>query len=195
MIVAILGIYFSAMFKKAGELKAIQDGFDEIKRQNQIITEDTAKIKSQIEEGTIEFQIKLTKFHERKIEAIDLIYKRLAGVYNETRKVLLYNKDEKFDVFYLAVENFRDTLESNKIWLDSGICNEIESFAILVDKQVRNYQGSLNCAKSPGLSPNLVEKTFDTQEDFYKFTVNESKKLKDKLEDVLRNYLSPHVKA
>jgi len=195
MIVAILGIYFSAMFKKAGELKAIQDGFDEIKRQNKIITEDTAKIKSQIEEGTIEFQIKLTKFHERKIEAIDLIYKRLAGVYNETRKVVLYNEDGKFDVFYLAVENFRDTLESNKIWLDSDICNDIESFAIQVDSQVRRYQGALTIAKSPTFHANLVEKTFKTEEDFYEFTVNESKKLKDKLEDVLRNYLSPHIKA
>lgn len=67
---AIVGVYFSAMFKKAGELKAIEDGFNEIKRQNKIITEDTENIKRQIEKGTIEFQIKLSKYHDKKLKLL-----------------------------------------------------------------------------------------------------------------------------
>lgn len=192
---AIVGVYFSAMFKKAGELKAIEDGFNEIKRQNKIITEDTENIKRQIEKGTIEFQIKLSKYHDKKIEAINLIYKSLANVYNESRKIFLANDENMFNDFYKVVEGFRDTFESNKIWLDRSICDDIENFAIQVDMQVRKYQGALNLSKLPGVQPHHVEKTFDKQQDFYEFTVNESKKLKNELEEMLRVYLSPTSKA
>ena len=97
--------------------------------------------------------------------------------------------------FYKVVEGFRDTFESNKIWLDRSICDDIENFAIQVDMQVRKYQGALNLSKLPGLQPHHVEKTFDKQQDFYEFTVNESKKLKNELEEMLRVYLSPTSKA
>ena len=191
VLLGIVAVYFTAVLKKSGELAAIKSGFDDIRKQNEIITTDTESIRRQIEKGTIEFQIKLSKYHDRKIESIDLVYQSLAIIYRCSTKMPLANEETKFDAFYVEVEKFRDTLESKKIWLDPKVCESIENFAITVDMQVRKYQGALNIVKFSGSQQYHLDKTFDKQQDFYDFCVSESNQLKETLEKELRAYVSP----
>ena len=190
-IFAIIGVYVIATFKKSGELTAIKLAFNDIKEQNRVITSDTESIKRQLEKGTIEYQIRLSKFHERKIDSIEKIYTSLADIYNGTRKILLSSNQNQFEQFDILIEKFRDIFESNKLWLDVPICKEIEAFAITMDTEVKKYQGALTVSKLPGLSNINVEKLYDKQEDFYDFILTESKEIKDQLESLLRSYLSP----
>ncbi|MCA2438573.1 MULTISPECIES: hypothetical protein [Vibrio] len=190
-LLAIIAIYYSSKWKKSGELDAIKSGFEEIRNQNKAITTDTEDIKRHIEKGTIEFQIKLSKFHDRKIEAIDIVYQHLSVIYRTSTKMLLTTEETQFGDFYEKVEKFRDVLESNKIWLSSELCESIENFAITIDMQVRRYQGALNVARMPGLKQSNIEKVFDKQEDFYDFCVSKSSELKGTLEDELRKYVAP----
>ncbi|MGV2988105.1 hypothetical protein ACE1OE_10690 [Vibrio sp. E150_011] len=195
ILVGIVAVYFVAMFKKSGELTALKLAFDDIRTQNEIITTDTEEIKRQMEKGTIEYQIRLSKYHERKIESLDLVYKALVSIYRSGSIILLKNEEQRFEAFYTTVHDFRDTFESNKIWLDPKICESIEQFAITIDCQVRRYEGAVNVAKLPGLSEAHQNRKFDKHQDFYDFCVSESNNLKDQLESVLRAYISPESEA
>ncbi len=192
---AVLAVYFVALFKKSGELTAINLAFEDIKRQNRVITSETESIKRQLEKDTIEYQIKLSKYHEKKIDAIEKIHFKLSELLSCSRKILLATGETKFDEFHNAVEEFRSNFEAKKLWLDTSISNEIENFAIEVDKQVRQYQGTMNIAKLPNLNEKQVDQLHDKQQEFYEFTVRESKKLKEQLEEFLRAYISPEKKA
>ncbi|KYN81400.1 hypothetical protein ATY35_19925 [Vibrio cidicii] len=195
ILVGIVAVYFVAMFKKSGELTALKLAFDDIRKQNEIITTDTEEIKRQMEKGTIEYQIKLSKYHERKIESLDLVYKALVSIYRSGSIMLLKNEEHRFEAFYTTVHDFRDVFESNKIWLDPKICESIEQFAITIDSQVRRYEGTVNVAKLPGWNEAHQKRTFDKHQNFYDFCVSESNNLKDQLESVLRAYISPENEA
>lgn len=195
VLLALLAVYFVALFKKSGELTAINLAFEDIKRQNRVITSETESIKRQLEKGTIEYQIKLSKYHEKKIDAIEKIHFKLSELLSCSRKILLATGETKFDEFHIAVEEFRSNFEAKKLWLDASISNELEKFAIEVDKQVRQYQGTMNIAKLPNLNEKQVDQLYDKQQEFYEFTVRESKTLKEQLEEFLRAYISPEKKA
>lgn len=75
-LIAVVCVYCVALLKKSGELTAIKLAFEDIKEQNRVITSETESIKRQLEKGTIEYQIKLSKYHEKKIDAIEKIYSK-----------------------------------------------------------------------------------------------------------------------
>ncbi|MFM5226557.1 hypothetical protein ACET93_15445 [Aeromonas veronii] len=192
LLFAISGIYFSAFIKKKAELKVINDNFMKIANQNRAITTDTELIKNQLSKGTIDYQIRLSQYHEKQINAIEKIHSKLAIIINVSRKILSTGNDEIYNEFNNAVAAFRDSFEIEKIWLDASISQEIENFAIEVDKQVRLYQGATFISRSPNLSETQAAKVFDRYDEFYDFTVSTSTRLKNTLELSLRSYLSPN---
>lgn len=194
-LITVVCVYCVALFKKSGELTAIKLAFRDIKEQNRVITSETESIKRQLEKGTIEYQIKLSKYHEKKIDAIEKIYSKLADLLSGSRKILLATDENKFHEFNDAVDEFRNSFEAEKLWLDASVSKEIEEFAIEIDKQVRQYQGAMNVSMLPGLQGKHVDQVYDKQENFYEFTVTKSKVLKEQLEELLRGYLSPRARA
>ena len=192
LLFSIAGIYFSALIKKKAELKVINDNFMKLADQNRAITTDTELIKNQLSKGTIDYQIRLSQYHEKQINAIEKIHSKLAIIINVSRRILSTGNDEIYNEFNNAVAAFRDSFEIEKIWLDASISQEIENFAIEVDKQVRLYQGATFISRSPNLSETQAAKVFDRYDEFYDFTVSTSTRLKNKLELSLRSYLSPN---
>lgn len=195
VLIAIAVVYFGALFKKSGELTAIKVAFKDIQMQNKIITSDTETIKRQLEKGTIEYQIKLSKYHEKKIDAIEKIHSKLACLLISSRQVMLSTDDSAFIVFNTALEEFRNCFEIEKLWLTSSVSSKIEEFAIEIDKQVKRYQGALTVSKMTNLQDSQVQQAYDKQDDFYKFIASQSAVLKEQLEEVLRHYLSPQEEA
>ncbi|MGR5428312.1 hypothetical protein ACPV5D_25030, partial [Vibrio harveyi] len=195
VLIAIAVVYFGALFKKSGELTAIKVAFKDIQKQNKIITSDTETIKRQLEKGTIEYQIKLSKYHEKKIDAIEKIHSKLACLLISSRQVMLSTDDSAFIAFNTALEEFRNCFEIEKLWLTSSVSSKIEEFAIEIDKQVKRYQGALTVSKMTNLQDSQVQQVYDKQDDFYKFIASQSAVLKEQLEEVLRHYLSPQEEA
>jgi len=195
VMIAIVGVYFAALLKKSGELTAIKAAFNDIQKQNKIITADTETIKRQLERGAIEYQIKLSKYHEKKINAIERIHSKLAFLLIKSRQVMLSTDDSAFNAFNTAVEEFRNCFEVEKLWLDSSISSKIEELAIEIDKQVKRYQGALTVSKMKGLQDKQVQQVYDKQDDFYKFIASQTTILKEKLEEALRSYLSHQEEA
>ncbi|ENC9555068.1 hypothetical protein ABLF39_000855 [Aeromonas hydrophila] len=120
------------------------------------------------------------------------IHSKLAEIINTSRKIIPTGNDEIYIEFNNAVAEFRNVFEIEKLWLDASISQEIESFAIEVDKQVRLYQGATFISRLPNLSDTQATKVFDRYDEFYKFTISTSTLLKNKLELSLRSYLSPN---
>ena len=191
VLISIASVFFVALFKKSGELSAIKLAFDDIKKQNRIITSETESIKRQLEKGTIEYQIKLSKYHEKKIDAIEEIHSKLAELLICSRNILLATDSADFSEFRNAIAEFRSIFEAKKIWIDASIGKEIEEFSIEIDSQVLKYEGAMNVLKLPGLNEIIGDRLYDTHQDFYKFTLNGSKILNEKLEESLRDYLYP----
>lgn len=191
LFITIACVFLIALFKKSGELTAIKLAFDDIKDQNRVITSETESIKRQLEKGTIEYQIKLSKYHEKKIDAVEKIYSKLAGVLNCSRKILITKDETGFKNFNHALEEFRNNFEAQKLWLDSSISQQINQFALTVGEQVRQFQVSNYFARSSRAPENETDQIYDKYDDFYNFTVKESTNLKEQLEDMLRIYLSP----
>ncbi|MFL1914429.1 hypothetical protein ACJW8B_03250 [Plesiomonas shigelloides] len=193
--ISIAVVYFGALFKKTGELTAIKVAFTDIQKQNEIITTDTETIKRQLEKGSIEYQIKLSKYHEKKIDAIENIHSKLASLIISSRQVMLSSDGSAFITFNTAVEEFRNCFEIKKLWLNSSVSRKIEDFAIEIDKQVKQYQCTLTVSKMSNLQGQQVQQMYDRQDDFYEFIASQSADLKEQLEEALRHYLSPQGEA
>ncbi|WP_323943706.1 hypothetical protein [Aeromonas caviae] len=191
LLFSIAGIYCAAFIKKKAELEAINKNFQNIADQNRAITTDTELIKNQLSKGTIEYQIRLSRYHEKQINAIEKIYEKLAILFMSSKKIILMKDDGADENFNNAVTAFRENFEIEKLWLDASISNEIEEFAIEIDKQVKLYQGATFIAGLKNLNESQIAQAYNKQDDFYKFTVSTSNTLKNKLENQLRSYLSP----
>lgn len=192
LLFSIVGIYCSAFVKKKAELEAINSKFKEIADQNRAITTDTELIKGQLSKVTIEYQIRLSRYHEKQINAIENVHSKLAAILNVTRKIFAAGDQKIYSEFNDAVADFRDTFEIEKLWLDESVSTEIENFAIEVDKQVKKYQGANIIASLSNPSDSQMTRAYNTQDEFYDFTVSTSKTLKNKLDFLLRSYLSPN---
>ncbi|AKA17277.1 hypothetical protein [Aeromonas hydrophila] len=191
LLFSIAGIYCAAFIKKKAELEAINKNFQDIADQNRAITTDTELIKNQLSKGTIEYQIRLSRYHEKQINAIEKIYEKLAILFMSSKKIILMKDDGADENFNSAVTAFRENFEIEKLWLDASISNEIEEFAIEIDKQVKLFQGATFIAGLKNLNESQIAQAYDKQDNFYKFTVSTSNALKNKLESQLRSYLSP----
>ncbi|WP_368172807.1 hypothetical protein [Aeromonas sp. R2-1] len=191
LLFSIAGIYCAAFIKKKAELEAINKNFQNIADQNRAITTDTELIKNQLSKGTIEYQIRLSRYHEKQINAIEKIYEKLAILFMSSKKIILMKDDGADENFNNAVTAFRENFEIEKLWLDASISNEIEEFAIEIDKQVKLYQGATFIAGLKNLNESQIAQAYNKQDNFYKFTVSTSNTLKNKLESQLRSYLSP----
>lgn len=108
-----------------------------------------------------------------------------------SKKIILMKDDGADENFNNAVTAFRENFEIEKLWLDASISNEIEEFAIEIDKQVKLYQGATFIAGLKNLNESQIAQAYNKQDNFYKFTVSTSNTLKNKLESQLRSYLSP----
>lgn len=79
-IVSGVGAFLSSYLKKSAELKVVNENFSTYLKQQQILTEDVSKIKSAIEKENILYQIKMSDFNLKSLEAIEQVYSRLIEV-------------------------------------------------------------------------------------------------------------------
>ncbi|MGR6837976.1 hypothetical protein ACU5DF_02280 [Aliivibrio wodanis] len=186
-IVTLVGTYLGAGAKKSGELKAVNDNFDELLRQQEILTENVTQIKQDFEKENIVYQIKMSDFNVRSLEAIELVFSKLVEIKKCARQVYYAQNPEYGKNLYAAIEEFRDTYDVKKIWIPKKIADELEEVAIdLGNKASQFLQVSRSAAQAVHLTEQQLDLIFGKQEDFYNYMDNESRKIFDKLSDKIR---------
>ncbi|MCG9544044.1 hypothetical protein L1D37_09705 [Vibrio sp. Isolate33] len=186
-VVTLVGTYLGAGAKKSGELKAVNDNFDELLRQQRILTENVTKIKQDFEKENIVYQIKMSDFNVRSLEAIELVFSKLVDIKKCARQVYYAPNQDYGKDLYAAIEEFRDTYDVKKIWIPKKIADELEEVAIeLGNKASQFLQVSRSAERATRLSDQQLERIFGKQEDFYNYMDNESRKIFEKLSDKIR---------
>lgn len=186
-IVTLLGTYLGAGAKKSGELKAVNDNFDEVLRQQGLITEGVTKIKQDFEKENIAYQIKTSDYNVRSLEAIELVFSKLVAIKKCARQVYYTPNQDYGKELYIAIEAFRDVYDVKKIWIPKQIAKELEDVAIeLGNKASQFIQASRSAEQSIRLTEQQLERIFGKQADFYKYMDDESRKIFDNLSDKIR---------
>lgn len=152
LISAALGAYFGSYFKKRGEEQALKDSFDDVVGRLEKTTRLTEEIKSSIGIGALEHQIKFSKLHEKRIEVIEGLYHRLVDMEVKGKDFVSCSGPTRepgpqFDAANKAIDEFISYSKLNKFWVDKVLFDEIESFALDLDKIIHN--ASFQCRISP----------------------------------------------
>lgn len=136
---AIVITYFATRFIKKGELDEINSNFEAIKNQQLQLTVITETIKNELNNKSIEYQIKLQAYNEKKIIAIEQVYISLIKL-KEAAKTLGFDYKEKNRKAYSdSVEQFRHQHELNRLWIPDKIYDIFERVAIEIDNNASPY--------------------------------------------------------
>ncbi len=168
--IAIVGVYFITRIKKSAELREINNNFETVKKQQTELAKETGEIKQSIDQQNIFYQIKLSAYHEKSIEAINDIYVSLINLRDST-KILGINLDaEEWKKFHTQIHKFRNTFDTNKIWIPSDLSKHIENVALEIEKRsTRFFIASKKEEQIPRLPPGKIEKISDELEKFYDY--------------------------
>lgn len=185
--VTMLGTYLGAGMKKSGELKATNDNFGNLLEQQRKLTEDITKIKQDFEKENIVYQIKMTDYNVRSLEAIELVFSKLVVIKKQAREVYHVQNQDTGKKLYDAIEDFRDTYDVKNIWIPKSIAEELHEIALeLGNKATRFLQVSRSAGMANRLSEDQLERVFGKQEEFYDYMDNKSREIFEKLSNKIR---------
>ena len=188
-----LGVYFGAYLKKRGEEKAIQANFKTLLKRIEKTTSLTEEIKASVGISTLEYQIRFSKLHEKRIDIIEGLYHRLTKMEKSCRDFLIYNgpTNDIGDHFYKAQEDISDFInysKLNKFWVDEKLFNEIENVALRIDKIV--HKGLFHCNIDP-LDGQAFKKAIEENKAAVDEINKEIPKAKENIISSIRKVLDP----
>lgn len=134
---AIVAVYFHSRLKKSAELREINNNFSNVLNQQKKLVLATGEIKNALNKDQINYQIKLSAYHEKSIESINDIYVKLLDLRDAAKNLSLMQTDKVVQEFVAAVSIFRRTLDEKKIWIPSELSNHIDAVAAEIDKGKR----------------------------------------------------------
>ncbi|WP_156000337.1 hypothetical protein [Thioalkalivibrio sp. ALMg9] len=188
-----LGAYFGSYFKSRGAEKALQDSFDDVKERLRQTTRLTEEIKSSIELGTLEHQIKFSKLHEKRVEIIEGLYHRLIAMESEG-KAFVYKSSPtrsdqaQFNTANSAINEFISYSRLNKFWVERSLFDEIETVALRLDEII--YGAVFNCDVNPQ-NTQQFEQAMEERRRLVGAINNEIPAAKEKIIDSIRKVLEP----
>ncbi|WP_313548967.1 hypothetical protein [Pseudomonas sp.] len=188
-----LGAYFGSYFKSRGAEKALQDSFDDVKERLRQTTRLTEEIKSSIELGTLEHQIKFSKLHEKRVEIIEGLYHRLIAMETEGKAVVYKSSPtrsdhDQFNTAYSTINEFISYSRLNKFWVEKSLFDEIEAVALKLDKII--HVAAFNCDVTPE-NTQQFEKAMEERRKLVEAINSEIPAAKEKIIDSIRKALEP----
>ena len=164
---AIIAVYFHSRFKKAGELREINNNFSNVVTQQQKLTLVTEQIKNTLSKDQINYQIKLNAYHEKSIQSINDIYIKLLDLRDAAKNLSITQTDEVVKEFVIAVSNFKRTLDEKKIWITKELSDHIQAVAIEIDNRTNPFILASKQEKYiQKMSNKQIENLIKNQEDF-----------------------------
>jgi tellurite resistance protein len=181
--IAIVCVYIVARLKKKGELDEIKSNFKDVLKQQKQLAEATGEIKNSLDKDIIKYQIKLSGYNEKSIDAISDIYTKLVDLRKSALALDGIQAQENKGSFYEAVQEFRNTFDKKKIWIDKELYTYIENIALEIDKRSRRFISAVRNEQLYGarIAPEQMKKFQDTQESFYDFLYQEMNEIFEKI--------------
>lgn len=137
----IIGYLFFIRLKARAEFKAIKDNFAELLEQNKRLTQETEQIKRELEKGTIAYQVKLSKYHDRAISALDEVYGELQKIVSAARE-FSFSAQPDSKKFYEVIHNVKQCVSQHNLWIDERLYQQIMVFIERVKDNV--YSSKIN---------------------------------------------------
>ncbi len=168
--ISILVVYYYARLKKSAELTEINNNFNTLLEQQKVLTRETEAINQSLDKDSIHYQIKLSAYQEKSIQAIENVYKALIQLRDSAKEFGLNPNDEEGRKLLQALKEFRSIFELKKIWLPVILSKQIATVAIKIDNRSQMFMFAINREKNHyKLSPKQEEKNFNEQDNFYDF--------------------------
>lgn len=196
--IAIVMIYFGTRFLKKGEIDEIKSNFESIKTQQAELTKATETIKNELNKKSIEYQIKLQAYNEKKIEAIEKVYISLINLKDAAKKIG-YNFGEVNRQNYSdAIDQFRKEHEVNRLWIPTKIYKIFEQVALEIDTKTSPYmiiQGAQETIENPksywlSMSDEKFKAISERIEQFHGYLSNDvDKKLRNVVQNISEDLL------
>lgn len=141
LISAGIGAYFGSYLKKKGEVKALNEAFEDVKTQLQETTKITESIKDQIGKESYVYRHKFESYHAKQIESIEGLYARLVALEKTSKDFIVSanfsTKDSHgFQPAKDATEEFIAYSSLKQMWIPEELFVEIENLALLIDKHI-----------------------------------------------------------
>lgn len=180
--VAILLIYSFSRIKKSGELREINNNFDQVLQQQSVLTKETEKIKKSIEKDLVHYQIKLSAYHQKNIDAICEIYEAILSLREAAKNLGFSQSDKDARAFVRAIEHFRKIFDYQKIWIAKNLESHIEKVAIEMERECQSFVAA-NTRQNyiSSLSESRINQLIDDQEAFYDYLHKEVDRIFDEL--------------
>jgi uncharacterized protein YoxC len=169
-LIAISLIYFFSRAKKSGELREINNNFDKVLRQQSVLTTETENIKKSLEKDLVDYQIKLSAYHQKSIDAVCEIYEAILSLREAAKNLGFSKTDEDARAFIRAIEHFRRIFDYQKIWISNDLECHIENVAIEMERKCQSFVAANTREKYiPSLSEVRINQLIDDQEAFYDY--------------------------
>ncbi|MCQ4270246.1 hypothetical protein NA655_04335 [Pseudomonas kuykendallii] len=176
-----VGMYFLTRTIKGAELREINKNFKNILKQQEQLERQTASINAAINKQSIEYQIRLSAYNERSVQAIDEIYVMLVELKREAQTLGYIRDNETTQKLTNAIRDFNDTFHERKLWLPLELAQEFEAFAKEIESNSRKFMRAGDRLQNPQTPNHLMEKSAREQEEYYDFIY----KLDDMLEPII----------
>ena len=161
-----LASYFGARLKKSGELREINEHFEEIVAQQKRLTEKTGKIKASLDQGNLRYQIKLSAYHENAVRAIEALYIECLLLRDAAISVA-YSRAEREALFEQS-RSLVKMFDKNRIWLPDDLSEHIRQFTNELDLRSRRFIRSQDIIDRADTAPAAaIQSTIDEQEAFH----------------------------
>lgn len=123
----LVGYLWFIRLKSGAEFKAMKDNFAELMEQNRRLTQETEQIKRELEKGTIAYQIKLSKYHDRAIASLDEVYSALYSIVSAARQFCSSTHPDS-KAFYDIAHNVKASVNRHRLWIDETLYQQMMIF-------------------------------------------------------------------
>jgi|SRR5690554_478506 len=181
-LIALSLIYLFSRAKKSGELREINNNFDKVLRQQSVLTTETENIKKSLEKDLVDYQIKLSAYHQKSISAVCEIYEAILSLREAAKNLGFSKTDEDARAFIRTIEHFRRIFDYQKIWISNELECHIENVAIDMERKCQSFAAANTREKYiPNLSESRIDQLIEDQEAFYDYLHKEVNAIFDEL--------------
>lgn len=139
-------------------------------RQQSVLTTETENIKKSLEKDLVDYQIKLSAYHQKSIDAVCEIYEAILSLREAAKNLGFSKTGEDARAFIRAIEHFRRIFDYQKIWISNDLECHIENVAIEMERKCQSFAAANTREKYiPSLSEVRINQLIDDQEAFYDY--------------------------
>ena len=188
--ISVLVTYFAVRVAKSAEIAEINRNFGEVLSQQRSLAEATGEIQSVLDKDHSRYQIQLSAYQNRSLDAIEDLYGRICTLRDNAVKASHWRESRQ--EFLDSSRDFQLQYELKKIWLPEDLSVLFLDFASDLDLRLRRFtraQDALDAVSTQ--SSAAINRAADTQDEFYDFIQQQLNPLVDALAVAVNRIVAP----